>query len=303
MPVVAPQTLAGTVEVQGRGLHGNRPCTVRLVPSLAPVGLRFVHLGSGVEIPVHARFAGDAQLATTLVKDGLRIQTIEHLLSALVGLGVDHLRIELDAAGTDVELPILDGSAAPWMDAILSVGIQALAGYRRSIKILKPLEVRQGSKWIRVSPYDGLRIRYAIDFDHPAIGYQCRELTLTPDKYRREVGAARTFCLEHEIDWMRSQGLALGGSLDNAVVFAADGPLNQALRFEDEAVRHKILDLMGDLALAGGPLEGFVEVHAGGHALHVAFTQALLADPSAWTWSEGPAAKKRPFVLQTAFAH
>lgn len=303
MPVAAPQTLAGTVEVQGRGLHGNRPCTVRLVPSLAPVGLRFAHLGTGIEIPVHARFAGDAQLATTLIKDGLRIQTIEHLLSALVGLGVHHLRIELEADGTDVELPILDGSAAPWMDAILSVGLKALAGHRRSIKILKPLEVRQGSKWIRVSPFDGLRIRYAIDFDHPAIGYQCRELTLTPEKYRREVGAARTFCLEHEIDWMRSKGLALGGSLDNAVVFAADGPLNQVLRFEDEAVRHKILDLMGDLALAGGPLEGFVEVHAGGHALHVALTQALLADPSAWAWSEGRPARKRPFVLQSAFAH
>ena len=306
MPTISPQTLAGTIEVQGHGLHGNRPCIVRLVPSLAPVGIRFVHLGSGVEIPVHARYAGDVQLATTLVKDGVRLQTIEHLLSALVGLGVDHLRIEVDgpdAHCTDVELPILDGSAAPWMEAILSIGIQSLAGNRRSIKILKTVEVRQGSKWIRVSPYPGLRVRYAIDFDHAAIGYQCRELTLTPEKYRREVGAARTFCLEHEIDWMRSKGLALGGSLDNAVVFAEDGPLNETLRFEDEAVRHKILDLVGDLALVGGPLEGFVEVHAGGHALHVALTQAILADPTAWAWSEGTPVAKPSFTFRPAFAH
>jgi UDP-3-O-[3-hydroxymyristoyl] N-acetylglucosamine deacetylase len=261
-------------------------------------GLSFVHLPTGIEIPVHASRTGDLRLATTLVKGDVRLQTVEHLLSALMGLEVEHLRIEVDGE----ELPILDGSAAPWVDAILTAGIRALPGRRRFLKILRPVEVKQDGKWIRVSPsesFAGLRIRYTIDFDHPAIGRQTRELGLTPEKFRHEVGAARTFCLSHEIDWMRSHGLALGGSLDNAVVFGPNGPLNEALRFEDEAVRHKILDLIGDLALLGGPLLGFVEAHAAGHALHIALAKALLEDPSAWTWSEAEAApaprRLRPF--------
>jgi UDP-3-O-[3-hydroxymyristoyl] N-acetylglucosamine deacetylase len=223
---------------------------------------------------------------------------VEHLLSALMGMEVEHLRIEVDGE----ELPILDGSAAPWVDAILEAGIRALPGRRRFLKVLRPVEVRQDGKWLRVSPgegFAGLRIRYTIDFDHPAIGRQTRELSLTPEKYLHDVGAARTFCLAHEIEWMRSRGLALGGSLDNAVVFGPDGPLNDALRYEDEAVRHKILDLVGDLALLGAPLQGFVEAHAAGHAMHVALAKALLDDPSAWTWSEAeesPAPRPlRPF--------
>lgn len=280
-----PQTLLRTTSVAGHGLHSNRPCTVRLVPVPSACGLLFVHLPSGTEIPVHADHTGDLRLATTLVRDGVRFQTVEHLLSALMGLEIEHLRIEVDGE----ELPILDGSAAPWVDALLEAGIRSLPGRRRFLKVLRPVEVRQDGRWIRVSPtegLDGLRIRYTIDFDHPAIGRQTRELGLSADKFVREVGAARTFCLSHEIDWMRSKGLALGGSLDNAVVFGPEGPLNEALRFEDEAVRHKILDLIGDLALLGAPLQGFVEVHAGGHALHVALAKALLADPSAWTWAE-----------------
>jgi UDP-3-O-[3-hydroxymyristoyl] N-acetylglucosamine deacetylase len=285
-----PQTLAREVVIQGRGLHGDRPCEVRLIPVGSMTGLRFVHLASGVEIPVKADHAGDIQLATTLVKEGVRLQTIEHLLSALVGLEVEHLRIEVlgDEGAMDVELPILDGSAAPWVDAIQKAGVRALEGSRRFIKVLRPVEVRRGDKWIRVLPFDGLRVRYTIDFPIPALGRQSRELSLEPEKYAREVGQARTFCLEQEIEWMRSKGLALGGSLDNAVVYGAEGPLNDALRFEDEAVRHKILDLVGDLALLGAPLLGLVEVHAGGHAMHVALCEALLADPSAWTWTEAP---------------
>ncbi|MDE3246434.1 MAG: UDP-3-O-acyl-N-acetylglucosamine deacetylase, partial [Acidobacteriota bacterium] len=142
-----------------------------------------------------------------------------------------------------------------------------------------------------------LRIRYSIDFNHPAIGHQSRELSLTPDKYRREIGSARTFCLEEEIDAMRARGLALGGSLDNALVFGSDGPLNEVLRFEDEAVRHKMLDLIGDLALLGAPLAGLVEAHAAGHALHVALAKAILDQPQTWTWEEVPeadASRKHP---------
>ena len=265
-----PQTLSRKISISGHGLHGNRPCSVRLVPVAIPSGLVFVHTPTGTEIPAKADLAGDLVLATTLLKDGVRLQTVEHLLSALAGMEVEHLRIEVDAE----ELPILDGSAAPWVAAILAAGIQALEGRRRFMKITQPVEVRDGNRWIRALPFDGLRLRYVIDFPIPALGRQSRELSLTPDKYRRELGAARTFCLAQEVDQLRARGLALGGSLENAVVFGADGPLNDSLRFEDEAVRHKMLDLVGDLALLGAPL------------LHVALAQTILANPSCWEWTE-----------------
>jgi len=261
-------------------------------------GLSFVHTPSGKTIPVHVSRTGEFRLSTTLVKGDVKLQTVEHLLSALVGLEVEHLRIEVDGE----ELPILDGSARPWTEAILEAGLAALPGRRRFIRVLKTVEVREGGKWIRVSPHDSLRVRYTIEFDHPAIGRQTRELTLTPAKYRHDVGDARTFCLSSEVEWMQKNGLALGGSLENAVVFGPEGPLNDALRFEDEAVRHKILDLVGDLALLGAPLLGLVEAHAAGHALHAQLAQALLSDPEAWTWDDAPARASRP-AFQLAFAH
>ena len=278
----APQTLNREITISGRGLHANRHCSVRLVPVAIPSGLIFIHTPTGTEIPARAELAGDLVLATTLLKDGVRLQTVEHLLSALAGLEVEHLRIEVDAE----ELPILDGSAAPWVDAILQAGIQALDGRRRFMKITQPVEVRDGGRWIRALPFDGLRLRYVIDFPVPALGRQSRELTLTPDKYRRELGSARTFCLAQEVDQLRARGLALGGSLENAVVFGTDGPLNDSLRYEDEAVRHKMLDLVGDLALLGAPLLGLVEAHAAGHAMHVALAKTILANPSCWEWTE-----------------
>lgn len=286
-----PQTLRETVTLSGHGLHSNQPCTVTLRPVAAPTGLRFIHEPSGTVIPVRADCVGDISLATTLAKNGIKLGTIEHLLSALMGMEVEHLDILVDGQ----ELPILDGSAAPWVEAIQKAGIRPLAGARRLIRILRPVEVRTEGKWIRVSPHHGLRIRYTIDFPHPAIGRQTRELSLDAGKYQREVAAARTFCMARDIEYMRSRGLALGGSLDNAVVFDEHGPLNEALRFEDEAVRHKLLDLVGDLALLGAGLEGLVEVHAGGHALHVELAKAILADPSAWTWAEVEAPSRHRF--------
>lgn len=277
-----PQTLRHAVTLSGRGLHSNLPCSVTLRPVEAPTGLRFIHTPSGTEIPVRADRVGDVSLATTLTQDGIKLGTIEHLLSALMGLEVEHLNIEVDGQ----ELPILDGSAAPWVAAIRQAGLHALKGNRRVIRILRPIEVKAEGKWIRVSPFHGLRLRYTIDFAHPAIGRQSRELSLDGTKYQRELAEARTFCMARDIEYMRSRGLALGGSLDNAVVFDEHGPLNETLRFEDEAVRHKMLDLVGDLALLGAGLEGLVEVHAGGHALHVELAKAILADPSAWTWAE-----------------
>jgi len=280
------QTLAHPVTLSGNGLHGDRPCTVVLRPAENASGIVFRHLPSGVEIPARAEFVGDCTLSTTLTRDGIRLQTVEHLLSALMGLEIDHLTVEVSGE----ELPILDGSAGPWVQAILAAGIRQMAVWSRVMRILRPVEVQSGDKWMRVSPYHGLRVAYTIDFDHPAIGRQSRELTLTPEKYVRELGMARTFCMERDIEYMRARGLAKGGSLDNAVVFSPEGPLNESLRFEDEAVRHKILDLLGDLKMLGASLEGFVEAHRAGHALHVDLARAILADGNAWTLAEAETA-------------
>jgi len=286
-----PQTLRHPVVITGQGLHSNKPCRVTIHPVAHPTGIRFLHGPSGIEIPAKADLVGELTLATTLAKDGLRFGTVEHLLAALCGLEIEHALIEVDSE----ELPILDGSAGPWVEALVAAGSRSLPGPRRLIKVLRPVEVTSQGKWMRVSPHAGLRLRYTIDFDHPAIGRQSRELSLTPEKFRRELASARTFCMEQDIEFMRSKGLALGGSLDNAVVFAANGPLNEALRYEDEAVRHKMLDLVGDLALLGAPLLGLVEAHAAGHALHIALVKALLADTQAWTWTEaGAVAHTRP---------
>jgi len=286
-----PQTLRQPVTVTGHGLHTNKPCRVTIHPVTQPTGIRFLHGPSGIEIPAKADLVGELTLSTTLAKDGLRFGTVEHLLAALAGLEIEHAIIEVDSE----ELPILDGSAGPWVEALVAAGTRTLPGSRRFIKVLRPVEVSAQGKWMRVSPYAGLRLRYTIDFDHPAIGRQSREVSLTPEKFRRELSTARTFCMEQDIAFMRSKGLALGGSLDNAVVFSATGPLNETLRYEDEAVRHKMLDLVGDLALLGAPLLGLVEAHAAGHALHIGLVKALLADTQAWTWSDaGIAAPARP---------
>lgn len=280
------RTIAEPFTIEGRGLHGNRLCTVRVVPA-SEGGLKFFHLPTGVVIPARAEYVGDLSLATTLVKDGVRLQTVEHILSALVGLGIDHATVEVDGG----ELPILDGSATPWTKAISQVGLVDLHTSRSFIKILRNVEVRHEKRWIAVSPLDELRINYTIDFPGSSIGRQSMELAVTPDKYRRELAPARTFCLKSEIDLLHSRGLALGGNLDNAVVYDDDGCLNDCLRFENEAVRHKILDLVGDLALMGAPILGYVEAHAAGHAMHVALVKQLLSEPDAWTILEVAAAK------------
>ena len=194
------QTLAHTVTLSGHGVHSNRPCTVTLHPADQATGILFRHLPSGVTVPALAAFVGDCSLATTLVREGVILQTVEHLLSALAGLGIDHLTVDV----TGEELPILDGSAAPWVQAIQAAGIRSMPMGSQCLRILHPVEVRRGDKWMRVTPYPGLRVGYTIDFDHPAIGRQSRELTITPEKYVRELGSARTFCLEQDIEFMRA---------------------------------------------------------------------------------------------------
>jgi len=282
------RTIAEPFEVRGLGLHSNRPCTVRVSPSDGG-GIVFIHAPSSVAIPAKAEFVGDLSLATTLAKDGAHLQTVEHILAALYGLGIDHATVEADGD----ELPILDGSALPWVRAISEAGLKDLPGPKTYIKVLCPIQVQDGNRLVRAAPLDYLKLNCTIDFPIPSIGCQSIEMELTPNKFRLELAPARTFCLKSEIDHMHSRGLALGGSLDNAVVYDSDGCLNENLRFENEAVRHKMLDLVGDLALLGAPLLANLDAHAAGHAMHVAFVRKLIAETDAWAMVEAPPSSGR----------
>jgi UDP-3-O-[3-hydroxymyristoyl] N-acetylglucosamine deacetylase len=285
---VTVRTIAEPFEVHGLGLHSNRPCTVRVRPS-EEGGIVFTHSPSSVAIPAKAEFVGDLSLATTLTKDGAKLQTVEHILAALYGLGIDHTIIEVDGD----ELPILDGSALPWVKAISQAGLMDLPGPKTYMKVLRPIQVQDGDRLVRAAPLDSLKLNCSIDFPIPSIGHQSIELDLTPNKFRLELAPARTFCLKSEIDYMHGRGLALGGSLENAVVYDSDGCLNENLRFKNEAVRHKMLDLVGDLALLGAPLLARIDTHAAGHAMHVAFVRKLVAETNAWAMVEAPPSSGR----------
>jgi len=282
--------------MEGRGLHGGRPCSVTVAPADSG-GLRFLHVASGTVIPATAEHAEcGAARATALSRGGARIGTVEHLLSALSGLGVDHAAAAVDGD----ELPILDGSCGGWARAIAKAGLRDLPSPRACIRVLKAVCVASGGRRISVGPAGGLVISCTIDFPCPSIGRQSLELPITPDRYRRELADARTFCMERDIAAMRARGLALGGSLDNAVVFDDDRCLNGPLRFHDEAVRHKMLDIVGDMALLGAPLLGRVEAFAAGHAMHVELARRLLAEPGAWAVEAGPGPRQRPAKLEFA---
>jgi UDP-3-O-[3-hydroxymyristoyl] N-acetylglucosamine deacetylase len=282
------RTTAEPFEVHGSGLHSNRPCAVRVNPSTEG-GIVFIHSPSSVAIPAKAEFVGDLSLATTLTKDGVHLQTVEHILAALYGLGIDHATVEVDGD----ELPILDGSASPWVRAISEAGLRDLPEPKTFIKVLRPIQVQDGNRLVRATQLDSLMLNCTIDFPIPSIGRQSLELDITPNKFRLELAPARTFCLKSEIDYMHSRGLALGGSLDNAVVYDSHCCLNENLRFDNEPVRHKMLDLIGDLALLGTPLLAKINAHAAGHAMHVAFVRKLIAETDAWAMVEAPPSSGR----------
>lgn len=216
--------------------------------------------------------------ATSLMKRGVLISTTEHLLSAFVGMGIDNAIIELD----NLELPILDGSAQPFVDLIRKAGVRKQRRARTFLKVLRPIEVREGSKFIGVYPSDRYTVSYTIDFPHPMIGRESRTLELTNGHYLAEIALARTFGFLHEAEVMRQQGLIRGASEENAIVLTRDGLVNPPLRYPDEFVRHKILDLIGDLALIGRRILGNVVADRAGHAMHTALVSRLLRDQSSW---------------------
>jgi UDP-3-O-[3-hydroxymyristoyl] N-acetylglucosamine deacetylase len=248
------------------------------VPAPAEHGIRFVRTDVGVEIPATLGHIGGQDHATTLSRGGVSIGTVEHLLAALYGTGVDDARVELDGP----EVPILDGSAAPFVILLHEAGLRPLAVPRLHVRVLEPVEVVHGSKSARLLPSDHFEIAYAIGFDHPLLRHQALSLRVSPRSFTEALAPARTFGFLREVEMLRKSGLALGGSLENAVVIGETGVLNNKLRFEDEFVRHKMLDAVGDLALLGRPLRGRLEASRAGHALHAAVAQKLLATPGAW---------------------
>ncbi len=273
-------TIARPVAVRGVGLHTGQPVRLTVRPAAPGEGIVFIRqdLG-GVEIPATHEHLARTSYATTLAADGASVSTVEHLLSAAVGLGIDDLRVELDGA----EVPILDGSAAPFVGLLADAGRQDSGVPRQFISLEREVAVADRDKSITVRPGRGLRIHYSIDFRHPILGESEMTFDLKPRAYAREIAPARTFCRLEEVEALRRAGLARGGSLDNALVVDQDGLLNGPLRFSDEFVRHKILDLLGDLALLGAPLQGSIHVVRGGHGLHGQLVAALLARPSAWS--------------------
>lgn len=281
------QTIEGPLEFTGLGLHSGAPVTMRLLPAPGGSGIVFRRTDlDNFEIPATGRNVAKVSYATSLMRQGVLISTTEHLLSACIGMGVDNVIVELD----NLELPILDGSALPYVEAFRSVGIRVQRRKRETIRVLKPVEVREGNKFIGVYPGSGYRISYAIDFPAP-IGKQKTCVDLAAEMYGQEIAPARTFGYKADEQKLKDMGLIRGASSENAIILGAKGPENGPLRFDDEYVRHKVLDLIGDLALAGKRIEGHVVAERAGHAMHTAFVSRLLKDRSAWEFAHVPVAE------------
>ena len=282
----AQRTLRRSISCAGIGLHSGNKVTLSLKPAAANSGIRFRRIDlNGLEVPATVAHVGGINYATALTRDAVRVDTVEHLLAALVSLGIDNAIVELNSP----EVPIMDGSAAPFIYLIHEAGVKRLAEPRRHLKVLRPISLLRGDKRIALYPSDHFKVTYSIAFDHPLLRHQSRTIRMTPDAFVDEIAPARTFTFLKEVEMLRQQGLALGGSLENAIVIGDTGILNNALRFDDEFVRHKILDVIGDMALVGHPIIGHLVAHRGGHALHTEFAARVLEEVDAWTCVEAPA--------------
>jgi UDP-3-O-[3-hydroxymyristoyl] N-acetylglucosamine deacetylase len=285
-PMIRQRTIKNVIRATGVGLHSGNKVFMALRPAPAGHGIVFrrTDLEPVVEVPADAGRVTETTLCTGLSKGDAKIQTVEHLMSALAGLGIDNVIVELSSA----ELPIMDGSAGPFVFLLESAGIVEQNAPKRFIRILRPVEVIDGDKVARFEPYDGYRVGFTIEFDHPMIpAKQSRaELEFSTAAYIKEVARARTFGFMRDLEYMRELNLGLGGSMDNAIVLDEYRVLNEdGLRYSDEFVRHKILDAVGDLYLAGGPVLGAYEGFKSGHALNNRLVRALLAEQSAWEWT------------------
>jgi UDP-3-O-[3-hydroxymyristoyl] N-acetylglucosamine deacetylase len=295
VPAGRQTTLRDHVTVAGVGVHSGLPATITLHPAEADTGIVFLRCGTDGqpdrELQAHFRSVTATEFATVLGdKTGPAISTTEHVLAALHALGVDNAVIEVDGP----EIPIMDGSAAPFVAAIDQSGIATLAPSRRYIQVLKPVRVAKGDSYGELRPYlRGLRIETEIEFDHPLIGRQSFALDVEPNSFRRDLARARTFGFMRDVAKLWGAGYALGASFENTVVVAEDRVLNpEGVRYADEFVRHKVVDAIGDLALSGAPLIGAYRSLRGGHKLNHAVLTALMADRSAWTYVEMPETRR-----------
>jgi UDP-3-O-[3-hydroxymyristoyl] N-acetylglucosamine deacetylase len=281
----AQHTIRRQVSCVGIGLHSGNKVNLTLKPAPADSGIRFrrTDLGSH-EVPATVQNLAGIQLATGLANNEVSVETVEHLLAALVSVGIDNLLIELNSP----EVPIMDGSAAPFVYLIHEAGVKRLQSARKYLKIVRPIAISRGDKRIALFPSDHFKVTYSISYDHPLLRHQSRTLRITEDSFADEIAPARTFTFLKDVEMLRQNGLALGGSLENAIVLGETGVLNNALRYEDEFVRHKILDAVGDLALVGYPVIGHLVAHRAGHALHTEFAAKILEESQSWRLVESP---------------
>lgn len=284
--MISEQTIRTAVECSGVGLHSGAPVSMRMLPAPGGTGVVFRRTDlDNFEIEAVSRNVARVSYATSLMKKGVLISTTEHALSAIIGLGIDNAIIELD----NLELPILDGSAKPFVDMIQKAGIRKQRRPRKYLKIRRELEVREGNKFIAVYPSNSYSVSYSINFPHPLIGKETFEVKLTNGSYLKQIAAARTFGSREDEQAMRNMGLIRGASSENCIVLTRDGVENGPLRYSDEFVRHKILDLVGDLALLGKQVLGRIVADRAGHAMHTALVSRILRDKSMWEEVTHPA--------------
>ncbi|MGO8755178.1 MAG: UDP-3-O-acyl-N-acetylglucosamine deacetylase [Gallionellaceae bacterium] len=297
--MVRQRTLKNPVQATGVGLHTGERVDLALRPASVNSGIVFrrVDLSPPVEIRAEAHAVRDTRLSTCMEVKGVRVATIEHLMSAFAGLGVDNAIVELNNA----EVPIMDGSAGSFVFLLQSAGIVEQSAAKQFIRIKKPIEVKEGDKWVRFAPFNGYKLAFTINFAHPVFSASNQQVTIDLGKhsYIKEVSRARTFGFMHEVESMRAQGLALGGNLDNAIVMDEYRVINpDGLRFEDEFVKHKVLDAIGDLYLLGHPLIGAFSGYKSGHALNNALLLTLLADNQAWEFVTFDKPEEAPAFLR-----
>lgn len=295
-------TIKRAVEIEGVGLHTAVHSRIRLVPAAADTGIVFRRTDlDNFEIEAHGKNVARVSYATSLMKNGVLLSTTEHLLAALYSCGIDNVFVEIDA----LELPILDGSAQPFIQLLEEAGVRQLRKRRKYLKVMKQLEISEGDRHIGIYPADEFRVRCFIDFPHPLIRGQETEITVGSETFCQELAPARTFTFIDEIEKLRAMGLIRGGSLENAIVLTTDGLMQGELRFADEFSRHKALDLIGDLALLGRPLKALVVAHKAGHALHTRLVTRLLAEPSHWieTFDDAFAEKGEAVPLDVSPVH
>ncbi|MBD2859746.1 UDP-3-O-acyl-N-acetylglucosamine deacetylase [Spongiibacter sp. KMU-158] len=301
--MIKQRTLRNTIRATGIGLHSGEKVFLTLKPAPVDTGVIFrrTDLNPVVEIHAHAENVGDTTLSTTLVNGDVRVSTVEHLLSAMAGLGIDNAIVELSSS----EVPIMDGSAGPFVFLIQSAGIEEQDAPKKFIRIKRPVTVEDGDKVASFLPFDGFKVSFTIDFDHPVFKDRTghAELDFSSTSFVKEVSRARTFGFMHEIEYLRSKGLARGGSVDNAIVVDEYRILNEeGLRYEDEFVKHKVLDAIGDLYLLGTSLIGEFRAHKSGHGLNNASLRQLIKQTDAWEWVTFEDASTAPITYTNAAA-